>query len=288
MSHSIRSYLDDPAYKAYIKMIRGIPMLTRDEERIVAEKSRLGDETARRRLVLSNLRFVVFVATKFLDRGLTVMELISSGNFGLMEAAKLFDERKGWKFISYATYWVQRIIQESLDDVRRAARLPGSALVREAKLRRVRNRLTQERVREPSAAEMAEELRLPLEDVTDTLTASSQPLSFDDAGLLQNGHHDGDDDLHDRLADDRIKPADEQFLNGCLRSELLAVLEKFPKRQREVIILHYGLNGDAPLNMAEIGRRLMVSREFVRLKKNEALKRLRHLSRVQKLKLFLG
>jgi len=232
-------------------------------------------------LTKANLRFVVSVAKQYQNRGLTFGDLINEGNLGLIKAAKRFDETRGFKFISYAVWWIRQSIVQALGEQSRVVRLPLNRVGALKKISKVFTTLEQEFEREPSANEIAEELEMTQYEVSDTLRISGKHISLD-APFCQ-----GDDNkLLDVIQDDHQPPPDDLLVNESLRIELKRALTTLTDREAEVIKLYFGLGRERSLTLAEIGEMFNVSREMVRQIKKKAIQRLRHNSRSRRLQSY--
>jgi len=267
----------------YLQEIGEVPLLTPDEEIDLARRIKKNDQTALEKLTKANLRFVVSVAKQYQNQGLTLGDLINEGNLGLIKAAKRFDETRGFKFISYAVWWIRQSILQALAEQSRVVRLPLNRVGALNKIGKAFSNLEQEYEREPSANEIAEELEMSPFEVSDTLKISGKHLSLD-APFNQ-----GDDNrLLDVIQDDHQPPPDDLLLDESLRIEVKRALTTLSDREAEVIKLYFGLDREHPLTLEEIGEKFSLTRERVRQIKEKAIRRLRHTSRSRMLRSYLG
>ncbi len=254
----------------YLKQIHNIPLLTREQEGDLARRIRKDDHEALQALVKSNLRFVVSVAKGYSGQGLSLTDLINEGNIGLMRAAERFDEKRGFKFISYAVWWVRQAMLQALAEQSRIFRVPLNRATTLYRLGKVQQRMTQELGRDPSVEEIAEKLKLSRKEVRGTLDISNVPLSMDESY--------GDDEenpLRDYLKDDEAVPTDAQAYYRSLSEDVAEVLEALTERERLILVSYFGLSGDEPETLECIGKRFHLTRERIRQIKEEALQKLR-------------
>jgi len=267
----------------YLQEIGEVSLLTPDQEIDLARRIKKGDQDALERLTKANLRFVVSVAKQYQNQGLTLGDLINEGNLGLIKAAKRFDETRGFKFISYAVWWIRQSILQALAEQSRVVRLPLNRVGALNKIGKAFSNLEQEFEREPSANEIAKELDMTAFEVSDTLKISGKHLSLD-APFNQ-----GDDNrLLDVIQDDQQPPPDDILLDESLRIEVKRALKTLSDREAEVIRLYFGLDREHPLTLEEIGEQFHLTRERVRQIKEKAIRRLRHTSRSRMLRNYLG
>lgn len=267
----------------YLQEIGEVPLLTPGEEIELARLIKKNDQTALEMLTKANLRFVVSVAKQYQNQGLSLGDLINEGNLGLIKAAKRFDETRGFKFISYAVWWIRQSILQALAEQSRVVRLPLNRVGALNKIGKAFSNLEQEYEREPSANEIAEELEMTPYEVSDTLKISGKHLSLD-APFNQ-----GDDNrLLDVIQDDHQPPPDDLLLDESLKIEVRRALMTLSDREAEVIKLYFGLGREHPLTLEEIGERFNLTRERVRQIKEKAIRRLRHTSRSRMLRSYLG
>ncbi|MBN2028621.1 RNA polymerase sigma factor RpoD/SigA [bacterium] len=267
----------------YLQEIGEVSLLTPDQEIELARRIKKNDQIALEKLTKANLRFVVSVAKQYQNQGLSLGDLINEGNLGLIKAAKRFDETRGFKFISYAVWWIRQSILQALAEQSRVVRLPLNRVGALNKIGKAFSNLEQEYEREPSANEIAEELEMTPYEVSDTLKISGKHLSLD-APFNQ-----GDDNrLLDVIQDDHQPPPDDLLLDESLRIEVKRALTTLSDREAEVIKLYFGLEREHPLTLEEIGERFSLTRERVRQIKEKAIRRLRHTSRSRMLRSYLG
>lgn len=267
----------------YLQEIGEVSLLTPEQEIELARRIKKNDQIALEKLTKANLRFVVSVAKQYQNQGLSLGDLINEGNLGLIKAAKRFDETRGFKFISYAVWWIRQSILQALAEQSRVVRLPLNRVGALNKIGKAFSNLEQEYEREPSANEIAEELEMTPYEVSDTLKISGKHLSLD-APFNQ-----GDDNrLLDVIQDDHQPPPDDLLLNESLRIEVKRALTTLSGRESEVIKLYFGLDREHPLTLEEIGERFSLTRERVRQIKEKAIRRLRHTSRSRMLRSYLG
>lgn len=284
MAVKSRRYRDeDRSLDMYLREIGETPLLTADEEVMLAKRIRTGDHDALERLTKANLRFVVSVAKQYQNQGLSLADLINEGNIGLIKAAKRFDETRGFKFISYAVWWIRQAILQALAEQSRIVRLPLNRVGTLHKIGKVSSSLEQEFGREPSPEEIATHLDLSEIEVSDTLKISNSHLSLDAPFSTSE-----DNSLIDVLEDEYQPSPDEQLLGDSLRVEIEKALETLTAREAEVINLYFGLNQEKALTLEEIGARFNLTRERVRQIKEKAIRRLRHASRSKSLRAYLS
>ena len=277
-----RGMYEESSLDQYLKEISAYPLLTREDEIELEQKIRQKDEEALDKLVRSNLRFVVSVAKKYQNQGVALGDLINEGNLGLIRAAHKFDETKGIKFISYAVWWIRQAILQALAEQSRIVRVP---LNRAGALHRIGKRsstLLQELGREPTVEEIAEELELSHEEVSRTLAISQTHLSLD--APLTPGE---DNRLLDYLPDQFSAGPDDETYERALSNTIEEALGTLKDREGKVLRLYFGLDGQDPMTLEEIGSLLGITRERVRQIKEKALVRLRHASRARYLETFM-
>ena len=280
MARQSKKYRDeDRSLDLYLKEIGETPLITAAEEVTLAKLIRAGDQGALEKLTKANLRFVVSVAKQYQNQGLSLADLINEGNIGLIKAAKRFDETRGFKFISYAVWWIRQAILQALAEQSRIVRLPLNRVGTLHKIGKVSAALEQELGRDPSADEIASQLSLTEGEVSDTLKISNSHLSLDAPFSTSE-----DNSLIDVLEDDNQPSPDEELLRDSLRSEIEKALDTLTPREAEVINLYFGLNHDKALTLEEIGARFNLTRERVRQIKEKAIRRLRHASRSKALR----
>ncbi len=267
----------------YLQEIGKVPLLTFEDEIVLAVKIRQGDQAALETLTKANLRFVVSVAKQYQNQGLSLGDLINEGNLGLIKAAKRFDETRGFKFISYAVWWIRQSILQALAEQSRIVRLPLNRVGALNKIGKAYSNLEQEFEREPSATELAQELEMDVEEVTDTLKISGRHVSMD-APFAQGEEN----RLLDVIESEEIPDPDHLLMKESLKTEIERALRSLSEREAEVIKLYFGLNKDHSLTLEEIGEKFNLTRERVRQIKEKAIRRLRHASRSKNLKAYLG
>jgi len=264
----------------YLQEIGKVELLDPEEEIELARRIKKGDQKSLEKLTKANLRFVVSVAKQYQNQGLSLGDLINEGNLGLIKAAKRFDETRGFKFISYAVWWIRQSI---LAEQSRIVRLPLNRVGALNKIGKAFSTLEQEFEREPSASELAEELDMSLFEVADTLKISGRHLSMD-APFIQGE----DNRLLDVIQDERTPMPDYSLIKESLSKEVERALSTLTEREAEVIRLYFGLGREHSLTLEEIGEKFQLTRERVRQIKEKAIRRLRHASRSKQLRAYLG
>lgn len=267
----------------YLQEIGKVDLLTPDEEIELAVRIKKNDPKALEKLVKANLRFVVSVAKQYQNQGLTLGDLINEGNLGLIKAAKRFDETRGFKFISYAVWWIRQSILQALAEQSRIVRLPLNRVGALNKIGKAYNNLEQEFEREPSAHELAQELEMDISEVSDALKISGRHVSMD-APFLQGEEN----RLLDVLTNEEIPSPDFTLMSESLRNEIERALSTLSEREAEVVKLYFGLSKEHSLTLEEIGEKFNLTRERVRQIKEKAIRRLRHASRSKNLRAYLG
>ena len=267
----------------YLQEIGKVDLLKPEEEISLAVSIKKGEIGALEKLTKANLRFVVSVAKQYQNQGLSLADLINEGNIGLIKAAKRFDETRGFKFISYAVWWIRQAILQALAEQSRIVRLPLNRVGTLHKIGKISSRLEQNYGRAPSPDEIAKVLDLSANEVTDTLKISNSHLSLD-APFSQSE----DNSLIDILEDEFQPSPDEALMSHSLRLEIEKALDTLTAREAEVINLYFGLNNDKALTLEEIGSRFSLTRERVRQIKEKAIRRLRHASRSRSLRAYLN
>jgi len=267
----------------YLQEIGEVPLLDHEEEVELARRIREGDEPALEKLTKANLRFVVSVAKQYQNQGLSLGDLINEGNLGLIKAANRFDETRGFKFISYAVWWIRQSILQALAEQSRIVRLPLNRVGTMNKIGKAFSALEQEFEREPSPEEIAQELEISDFEVSDTIQKSGKHLSLDAPFSEEEENR-----LLD-IIENREQPApDNTLMSESLRIELERALSTLTPREAEVVKLYFGLDLETPLTLEEIGEKFKLTRERVRQIKEKALRRLRHASRSKPLRSYLG
>ncbi|MDB4923118.1 RNA polymerase sigma factor RpoD/SigA [Mucilaginibacter sp.] len=265
----------------YLTEIGKVDLITAQEEVILAQKIRDGDQAALERLTKANLRFVVSVAKQYQNQGITLGDLINEGNLGLIKAAKRFDETKGFKFISYAVWWIRQSIISAISDQSRSVRLPLNQIGTLSKIRKVQSQLEQEFEREPTPEELAETLETTVEKIADSLRNSGRQVSID-APFQQGEEGTLLDVMHNNEP-----TTDSMLIHDSLATELNRSLSKLGERDREVLVLFYGLGNNHTHTLEEIGEKFILTRERVRQIKDKALQRIKQSSRSGALQSYL-
>jgi RNA polymerase primary sigma factor len=267
----------------YLQEIGKVDLLTPDEEVELAKRIKEGDQIALEKLTKANLRFVVSVAKQYQNQGLSLGDLINEGNLGLIKAAQRFDETRGFKFISYAVWWIRQSILQARAEQSRIVRLPLNRVGSLNKISKTFSELEQKFEREPSPEELAEVLDVTTAEVVDTMKISGRHVSMD-APFVQGEEN----SLLDVLENDSEETPDSGLMTDSLRREVQRALSTLTQREADVIALYFGLNGEHAMTLEEIGEKLNLTRERVRQIKEKAIRRLRHTSRSKALKPYLG
>jgi RNA polymerase primary sigma factor len=273
--------IEDPV-RMYLKEIGKVPLLSAEEEIELAKRMELGDVEAKKRLAEANLRLVVSIAKRYVGRGMLFLDLIQEGNLGLIKAVEKFDYRKGYKFSTYATWWIRQAITRAIADQARTIRIPVHMVETINKLIRVSRQLLQELGREPTPEEIAAEMNMPVERVREILKISQEPVSLETPiGEEEDSH------LGDFIQDDNVPvPADAAAFT-LLKEQLQEVLETLTEREQKVLTLRFGLEDGRARTLEEVGKEFNVTRERIRQIEAKALRKLRHPSRSRKLKDYL-
>ena len=273
--------IEDPV-RMYLKEIGKVSLLTADEEIELAKRMEQGDEEAKKRLAEANLRLVVSIAKRYVGRGMLFLDLIQEGNLGLIKAVEKFDYRKGYKFSTYATWWIRQAITRAIADQARTIRIPVHMVETINKLIRVSRQLLQELGREPTPEEIAEEMKMPVERVREILKISQEPVSLETPiGEEEDSH------LGDFIQDDNVPvPADAAAFT-LLKEQLIEVLGTLTEREQKVLRLRFGLDDGRARTLEEVGKEFNVTRERIRQIEAKALRKLRHPCRSRKLKDYL-
>ena len=273
--------IEDPV-RMYLKEIGKVSLLTADEEIELAKRMEQGDEEAKKRLAEANLRLVVSIAKRYVGRGMLFLDLIQEGNLGLIKAVEKFDYRKGYKFSTYATWWIRQAITRAIADQARTIRIPVHMVETINKLIRVSRQLLQELGREPTPEEIAEEMKMPVDRVREILKISQEPVSLETPiGEEEDSH------LGDFIQDDNVPvPADAAAFT-LLKEQLVEVLSTLTDREQKVLRLRFGLDDGRARTLEEVGKEFNVTRERIRQIEAKALRKLRHPSRSRKLKDYL-
>jgi RNA polymerase primary sigma factor len=267
----------------YLQEIGKVDLLTPDEEVDLAKRIREGDQAALEKLTKANLRFVVSVAKQYQNQGLSLGDLINEGNLGLIKAAQRFDETRGFKFISYAVWWIRQSILQALAEQSRIVRLPLNRVGSLNKISKTFSELEQKFEREPSPEELAEVLEVSTNEIVDTMKISGRHVSMD-APFVQGEEN----SLLDVLENDSEETTDSDLMVDSLRKEVQRALSTLTQREADVVTYYFGLNGAHVMTLEEIGEKFNLTRERVRQIKEKAIRRLRHTSRSKALKPYLG
>ena len=273
--------IDDPV-KVYLKEIGSFPLLSLDEEIELAEKILKGDAKAKKRLAEANLRLVVSIAKRYVGRGMLFLDLIQEGNLGLIKAVEKFDHTKGFKFSTYATWWIRQAITRAIADQARTIRIPVHMVETINKVKKVQSRLLHKNGQEPSVEELAAELDMPQDKVREILKVAQEPISLESPiGEEEDSH------LGDFIPDYDAPVPEEAATHTLLREQLNEVLATLTPREAKVLSLRFGIEDGRPRTLEEVGKEFNVTRERIRQIEAKALRKLRHPSRNKKLKDFL-
>ncbi len=273
--------IDDPV-RMYLKEIGKVPLLSADEEVELARCMEEGDEYAKKKLAEANLRLVVSIAKRYVGRGMLFLDLIQEGNLGLIKAVEKFDYHKGYKFSTYATWWIRQAITRAIADQARTIRIPVHMVETINKLIRISRQLLQELGREPSAEELAVEMQMPEEKVREIMKIAQEPVSLETPiGEEEDSH------LGDFIPDDDIPAPAEAAAFTLLKEQLIEVLDTLTEREQKVLRLRFGLDDGRARTLEEVGKEFDVTRERIRQIEAKALRKLRHPSRSKKLKDYL-
>ncbi len=273
--------IEDPV-RMYLKEIGKVPLLTADEEVDLAKRMADGDEDAKKRLAEANLRLVVSIAKRYVGRGMLFLDLIQEGNLGLIKAVEKFDYHKGFKFSTYATWWIRQAITRAIADQARTIRIPVHMVETINKLIRVSRQLLQELGREPTPEEIAAQLDMPVERVREILKISQEPVSLETPiGEEEDSH------LGDFIQDDNVPVPAEAAAQTLLKEQLDEVLDTLTEREQKVLRLRFGMNDGRARTLEEVGKEFDVTRERIRQIEAKALRKLRHPSRSRKLRDYL-
>jgi RNA polymerase primary sigma factor len=267
----------------YLQEIGQIPLLTPQEEVDLARRIKQGDQDALHRLTRANLRFVVSVAKKYQGQGLTLADLINEGNYGLIKAAQRFDETRGFKFISYAVWWIRQAILQALAEQSRVVRLPLNRIGTISKIRKTSARLSQTHERQPNIEELAQELEVDVEKVREAMQHTGRHLSMD-----APFNEDDDNSLLDVLPNDEDTAPDDILMDESLKIDIERALSLLHPREAEITRLYFGIGREHPLTLEEIGQRFGLTRERVRQIKEKALRKLRQKHRREELQMHIG
>ncbi|MDR0969435.1 MAG: sigma-70 family RNA polymerase sigma factor [Lentimicrobiaceae bacterium] len=267
----------------YLQEIGKVELITAEEEVELAQRIKRGDRVALEKLTKANLRFVVSVSIQYQNQGLSLPDLINEGNLGLIKAAQRFDETRGFKFISYAVWWIRQSILQALAEQSRIVRLPLNKIGSINKINKAYAKLEQEYEREPNAEEIAEVLEITENEVKESMKNAGRHVSMD-APLIQ----DEDNNMYDVLKSEEAITPETELLYESLRKEIDRAISTLPPREADVIRLYFGLNGSHPMTLEEIGEKFDLTRERVRQIKEKAIRRLKHASKSRILKSYLG
>lgn len=273
--------IDDPV-RMYLKEIGKVPLLTTEEEIELAKRMELGDEEARQRLAEANLRLVVSIAKRYVGRGMQFLDLIQEGNLGLIKAVEKFEYKKGYKFSTYATWWIRQAITRAIADQARTIRIPVHMVETINRLVRTQRQLVQTLGREPSPEEVAKAMELPVERVREVMKIAMDPVSLETPiGEEEDSH------LGDFIQDEQVAVPVDAATYTLLQEQLTEVLDTLTEREQKVLRLRFGLDDGRPRTLEEVGRDFNVTRERIRQIEAKALRKLRHPSRSKKLKDYL-
>ena len=273
--------VDDPV-RMYLKEIGKVPLLSPDEEIELAKKIELGDEAAKKKLAEANLRLVVSIAKRYVGRGMQLLDLIQEGNLGLIKAVEKFDYRKGYKFSTYATWWIRQAITRAIADQARTIRIPVHMVETINRLVRTQRQLVQKLGREATPEELAKELDMPVDRVREIRKISQDPVSLETPiGEEEDSH------LGDFIQDDNVEVPADAATYTLLHEQLMEVLSTLTEREQKVLRLRFGLDDGRPRTLEEVGRQFNVTRERIRQIEAKALRKLRHPSRSKVLKDYL-
>ena len=272
--------IEDPV-RMYLKEIGKVPLLSAEEEIELAKKMEFGDQDSKKRLAEANLRLVVSIAKRYVGRGMLFLDLIQEGNLGLIKAVEKFDYRKGYKFSTYATWWIRQAITRAIADQARTIRIPVHMVETINKLIRVSRQLLQELGREPSPEEIADEMNMPVDRVREILKISQEPVSLETPiGEEEDSH------LGDFIQDDNVPVPSDAAAFTLLKEQLVEVLGTLTEREQKVLRLRFGLDDGRARTLEEVGKEFKVTRERIRQIENKAIRKLRHPSRAKRIRDF--
>lgn len=273
--------VDDPV-RMYLKEIGRVPLLKAEQEMDLAQRIEAGEEEAKRQLVEANLRLVVSIAKRYVGRGMLFLDLIQEGNLGLMKAVEKFDYRKGFKFSTYATWWIRQAITRAIADQARTIRIPVHMVETINKLSRIQRSLLQTLGREPTPLEVAEKMDIPVERVIEIMKVAQEPVSLETPIGEEDDSH-----LGDFITDEEAESPEESASFILLREHLDGILGTLTEREEKVLRMRFGLNDGRPRTLEEVGQEFGVTRERIRQIEAKALRKLRHPSRSKKLKDYI-
>jgi RNA polymerase primary sigma factor len=274
---------DTPSLDKYLQEIGKVDLISPDEEVVLARRIKTGDADALSKLVKANLRFVVSVAKQYQNQGMSLPDLINEGNLGLMKAAQRFDETRGFKFISYAVWWIRQAILQALAEQARIVRLPVNKIGSINRINRAFSRLEQEFEREPSSQEIAEILEMAPDEVKESLKTNGRTVSMDAPISSEE-----DNNMYDVMQSTDTPSPDKNLINESLSYEIERALSTLSPREAKVLKLYFGINMKHPFTLEEIGEELALTRERVRQIKEKAIKRIQYTTRCRILKSYLG
>ena len=273
----------EDSVRMYLKEIGTIPLLTAEEETQLAERLETGDERAGKRLAEANLRLVVSIAKKYIGRGMHLQDLIQEGNMGLLKAVEKFDFRKGYKFSTYATWWIRQSITRAIADQARTIRIPVHMVETINRVNRTERQLLQELGREPSIDEIAAKLKMSPRRIEEIMKIAQDPVSMETPiGEEEDSH------IGDFIVDEKTQQPEEAAATSFLHEQLMDVMQTLTERERKVLILRYGLNGETPKTLEEVGKIFNVTRERIRQIEAKAIRKLHHPNRSKKLRDYLN
>ncbi len=273
----------EDSVRMYLKEIGTIPLLTAEEETELAERLETGDERAGKRLAEANLRLVVSIAKKYIGRGMHLQDLIQEGNMGLLKAVEKFDFRKGYKFSTYATWWIRQSITRAIADQARTIRIPVHMVETINRVNRTERQLLQELGREPSIDEIAAKLKMSPRRIEEIMKIAQDPVSMETPiGEEEDSH------IGDFIVDEKTQQPEEAAATSFLHEQLMDVMQTLTERERKVLILRYGLDGETPKTLEEVGKIFNVTRERIRQIEAKAIRKLHHPNRSKKLRDYLN
>ncbi|MBO4626851.1 MAG: RNA polymerase sigma factor RpoD [Lachnospiraceae bacterium] len=276
-------FTTEDSVRMYLKEIGTIPLLTAEEETQLAERLETGDERAGKRLAEANLRLVVSIAKKYIGRGMHLQDLIQEGNMGLLKAVEKFDFRKGYKFSTYATWWIRQSITRAIADQARTIRIPVHMVETINRVNRTERQLLQELGREPSIDEIAAKLKMSPRRIEEIMKIAQDPVSMETPiGEEEDSH------IGDFIVDEKTQQPEEAAATSFLHEQLMDVMQTLTERERKVLILRYGLNGETPKTLEEVGKIFNVTRERIRQIEAKAIRKLHHPNRSKKLRDYLN